>query len=457
MAQSATATPPKADFRKELKQAQYKQASLWIAFLAVMMVLLSVFSAGFFMYTAIVMGGLLILSMAMAAVSIVGVEITRNVLKNEIQLGEAVKAWLVVENKKGFPAFWMFWKDSIAEGLDVENPACHFKTIAANGKHELKYTLHSTRRGLFRVGPAVLESSGPFGLIRRFMVDSKVEFITVLPKVVPIGKGLAQGQRPIHQVPRRRSIFEDPSRFMGMRDYRPGDSMRRIHWRATARSGKMQVKLFEPSVLTGVLMAVDMGLGSYPYTRANKDKKDNIDKIMELTITAAASLGQYVLSGDQAVGLISNGTDAAELFPDDWSGGTFHRLEQALDQVSSHTKTAAYQPVELSPAKGWWQQERLLTALARLTVSSSIELPDLLMTEIPRLPRQMVLMVITPRLDAALTSTVESLKRSGIETGIIWTRLPDDEGGPQVPLPQNVPIYIVRGDTDLEALGGQTL
>jgi uncharacterized protein (DUF58 family) len=447
----------KPDLRKEIKRSQVKQASLWIGFIIVVLALLSVFTAGFFLYTAIVMGGLLVFAAAMAGVSVIGIEIRRNVSKTEMHLGETADALLVVDNKKGFPAFWLFWKDGIDTGLDVEGAACHFKTLGSNRKHELKYKLHSTRRGLFRVGPAVLESSGPFGLIRRFIVDPKVEFITVLPKVVPIGKGLAQGQRPIHQVPRRRSIFEDPSRFMGMREYRPGDSMRRIHWRATARSGKLQVKLFEPSVLTGVLLAVDMGLGSYPLTRAHKDKKDHIDKLMELTVTAAASLGQYVLTGDQSVGLISNGTDAAELYPEDWTGGTFHRLDQALEQAGLHARTAPYQPVELAPAKGWWQQERLLTALARLTVSSSIELPDLLMTEIPRLPRQLVLMVVTPRLDAALTGTVESLKRSGIETGIIWTQLPEEEHYKPEALPQNVPVYIVRGDTDLEVLGGQTL
>lgn len=442
------------DFRKSIRRSHHRQRYLWLSFLAAVVLLLSVFHAGFFLYSALVVTGILLAAMGMASASLLGIKIRRSLANTEINLGEAVDAWLTIENQKGLPALWTFWQDHIDANLDVEGAACHYKTFPPNQSHELKYRLHSTRRGLFRVGPTVVETSGPLGLVRRFLVGHSVDFITVLPRVVSIRKGLAQGQRPVHQVPRRRSIFEDPSRFMGMREYRPGDSMRRIHWRATARSGKIQVKLFEPSVLTGLLLAVDMGLGSYPQTRT---KPKEIDPLLELTITAAASLGEYVLAGDQRVGLISNGTDAAEKYPEDWAGGTFRRLDQALEKTELHAQTAAYQPVEIEPAKGHWQYERLLNALARLLPSASIELPDLLMTELPRLPRSLVLMVVTPVISAALTGVLESLKRSGIETGIVWTRLPEQQPFLPAALPQNIPVYPITGDTDLEQLGGQSL
>ncbi|UCH92807.1 MAG: DUF58 domain-containing protein, partial [Candidatus Aminicenantes bacterium] len=439
---------------KSIRRSHYHQRYLWLVFLAVVMLLLSVFHAGFFLYSALVVIALLLLSMGMASVSMLGINIRRSLSNTEIALGQAVDAWLTIENQKGLPAFWVFWQDYIDANLDAEGPTCHYKTLRPAQKHELKYQLHSTRRGLFRIGPTVVESAGPLGLVRRFLVGRSVDFVTVLPRVVSIKKGLAQGQRPVHQVPRRRSIFEDPSRFMGMRDYRPGDSMRRIHWRATARSGKIQVKLFEPSVLTGLLLAVDMGLGSYPQTRA---KPQEIDSLLELTITAAASLGEYVLAGDQQVGLISNGTDAAEQYPEEWTGGTFRRLDQALEKTQLHSRVTSYQPVEITPAKGHWQYQRLLTALARLIPSASIELPDLLMTELPRLPRSLVLMAVTPVISAALTGVLESLKRSGIETGILWTRLPEQPPFLPAALPQNIPVYPITSDVDLEQLGGVSL
>ncbi len=448
---TTTAAP---DFRNEIKRSGHRQWYIWGGFLALVVGLLSLFSAGFFVYTALVVIGLLILSISLARVSLAGINIRRNVSATEISLGESIDTWLTIQNNKAFPALWVFWQDHIDPALDIEGPSCSFQTLGSSGKEDMKYRLHSTRRGFFRIGPTVIESSGPFGLVRRFLVGPTVDFLTVLPRVVEIGKGLAQGHRPIHQVPRRRSIFEDPSRFMGMRDYRPGDSMRRIHWRATARSGKLQVKLFEPSVLTGVLLAPDMGLDSYPLTRS---KKETIDPLLERTITAAASLGHYVLSGDQSVGLISNGTDAAELYPEDWTGGSFQRLDDALEKTKLHVGTEGYHPVQVSPAKGQWQQERLLTALARLIPSDSIGLADLLMTELPRLPRQLVLMVITPRLDGELAIVLGSMKRSGIETGVIWIGSEDEQLTLPERIPHNVPVYIVRNDEDIEALGSQKL
>lgn len=446
-------TPQTTHFQESLRQARHRQRYLWLLFLAIVLALLSAFHRGFFLYTAIIVAILLIFSIGFASVTILGLQIRHHLSATGITLGETIEAWLTIDNQKSLPAFWLFWQAHIDPGLDVEGPTCHFKTLSSLSKHELKFRLHSTRRGLFRVGPTVVESSGPFGLVRRYLVSSTVDFVTVYPRVVSIVKGLAQGQRPIHQVPRRRSIFEDPSRFSGMRDYRPGDSMRRIHWRATARSGKIQVKLFEPSVLTGVLLAVDMGTHSYPLTLASPHK---IDPLLEFTLTVAASLGQYVLANDQQVGLISNGTDAASQYPQYWTGGSFHRLDQALEKTKLHSQTSPYQPVEITPAKGHWQDERLLNALARLLPSSSISLPDLLLAELPRLPRSLVLIVITPLLDPALCNTLDSLKRSGIETGVTWTRLPNDSSLPTA-IPFNIPVYPTRTDDDILQLGAQSL
>lgn len=452
----AETAAPAADFRKDIRETRRRQAFRWGIFLAAVLALLSVFSGGFFLYSAVVTAGLLLLSVVIASFSLVGIEIQRILSLEEIPLGESIEARLTVHNNKGLSAFWVFWKDHVDKALDVEGPVCHFKTIGPMKKHELRYRLHSTRRGFFRVGPTIMESSGPFGLVRRFLVSRPVDFVTVLPRVVSISKGLPQGRRPIHQVPRRRSIFEDPSRFMGMRDYRPGDSLRRIHWRATARSGKIQVKLFEPAVLAGALLAVDMGLEAYPRTRA---KSRNTDPLLEMAITAAASLGEYILAGDQRVGLISNGADAADLYPEDWTGGSFRRLEQAMDETDrgARLEITSFQPVEIEPAKGFPQMERLHSALARLTPTSGVSLPDMLMTELPKLPRSLVLMVFTPNLSAELNGVLGSLKRSGIETGVVWIRDPEEEQPPQAVLPQNVPVYPISSDVDLEQLGGQTL
>jgi uncharacterized protein (DUF58 family) len=398
---------------------------------------------------------LALISLGAASVNLVGVSVKRDLSATEIPWGEASQVTLTLKNEKSLSAFWLFWEDHVDQGLDIEGPKSHLKSLKPSQIHKLKFRIHSTRRGFFKVGPTVVESSGPFGLVRRYLLGSQVDFLTVLPRVVPVEKGLAQGRRPVHQIPRRHSIFEDPSRFMGVREYQPGDSLRRIHWKATARSAAIQVKLFEPSVLLGALLAVDMFQDSFP-VNSNEDGNTG-DPLLELAITAAASLAEYILSGDQQVGLLSNGEDAAEQYQEDWKGGIFRRLDQALESSRSANKQSRFEPLELAPGKGRRQLERLHSALARLIPTEHFSLPELLMSELPRLPRSLVCVIITPILDRALDNALGSLRRSGIEVVVIWIQSDAEPHKPQISVSYNLPVYIVRNDQDLIRLGARSL
>jgi len=440
---------PKADVARSRRRLAWR----WGVAAAALLALLSVFTGGLFLYAAAVVGGLLLLAVAVAGTSLLGVEVRRSLSATEVPVGGVVEVTLELDNRKDWPALWLFYRDGVDPGLDLEGPAAGFESLGGGGRAKLEYRLHATRRGLFRVGPAVVEASGPFGLVRRYLVDERPAFVTVLPRVVEVGRGLPLGQRPVHEVPRRRSLFEDPSRFLGVRRYRPGDALRRVHWRATARSGVLQVKLFEPAVLEGMLLAVEMGAGADARERRPNEPPD---PLAELAVTAAASLADFVLGGGQSVGLISNGADAAEGFPDDWQGGTFRRLDDALDAADRRRKIEEHRPLEVPPARGGWQRQRLLTALARLTPAPGPTLPELLHVELPRLPRSLVLAVLTPRLDGALAAVLGELRRSGFELAVF--RVGGAAGGPgAAALPPGIPIYPLAGDADLRSLGGQRL
>ncbi len=446
------------DLRAEVRAASRRQRLRWGLAIIAMLVLLSIFSGGLFLYAAAVVGLVLGTSTLLAVVSLRRLEVVRKLSASEVAWGGVVEAWLTVHNRKSLPAPRLLWQDQVEPGLDVEGPTSCAATLGAGGERKLAYRLHSTRRGLFRVGPAVVEAAGPFGLVRRFFLEGEARFVTVLPRAVEIGRGWPLGHRPIHQVPRRRSLFEDPSRFQGIREYRRGDSLRRVHWRATARSGKLQVKLFEPAVLDGALIVVDM---VRPSRRAEAPPAGDSggdpaagDPVEELVVTAAASLAEFVIAGDQKAGLLSNGADAAERYSEDWTGGTFRRLEEALEASESSRKITGFRPLEVPPGKGHWQLERLRTVLARLVPSPGPALPELLLAELPRLPRNLVLMIVTPCVDAALAGAALALRRSGIEVGVLW--IGGGDAGAGVSL-GSVPVYAVAGESDLEALGGQRL
>lgn len=442
------------DPRVRLTQAKRRDRWRWTLVGTGLLALLSFFTQGFFLYVALVVVGLWGLATTVASVGLLGLRVERTLDRGEIELGEAAEAKLLLHNKKELPVWWLLWRDQVAPGLDLEGAASGFRYLASGELRQLSYRLHSTRRGLFRVGPVVVESSGPFGLVRRFRVDPKALFVTVFPKTVALGQGWPLGHHPIHQVPRRKSLFEDPTRFLGIRDYRHGDELRRVHWRATARSGKLQIKLYEPAVLSGALIAVEMGADAYP---GHEAAPDGSDARVELAVTAAASLAEFVLAGDQKVGLLANGNDAAESFPDDWTGGSFRRLEEALEEAGRRRRITAFRPLEVEAAKGTRQRDQLRTALARLVPAPGPSLAEMLYVELPRLPRSLVLILVTPRLDETLAASVQSLFRSGFEIAVVWVGAAPGEDLPAVALPQAVPLYAVASEDDLQQLGGQRL
>ena len=158
------------------------------------------------MVTAAVLG----LAALLPAASLMGLEVRRSLGVDRDRAGGTVESRLVLHNRKGLPAPWLFWREAVDPGLDVEGVSCGFRTLASEQTMHVACTLHSTRRGLFRVGPAVIEASDPFGLVKRFKVDPEVRFVTVMPRTVPLGQGWPLGHRPVHEVPRRRSPSRTP-------------------------------------------------------------------------------------------------------------------------------------------------------------------------------------------------------------------------------------------------------
>lgn len=446
MSSAGTAVPSATD----VGSLRRRQGILWLLVLTLLAVLLAVFSGGFFLYAAVATAAVLGLGALLPAASLLGVVVRRSLDAEMVEIGGTVASRLELRNNKDLPAFWLLWKEEIEPGLAARGITCGLQTLRSEETVSASCLLHGTRRGLFRVGPAVLETSDPLGLVRRFRVDSQVRFVTVLPRTVEIGHRWPLGHRPIHEVPRR-SLFEDPSRFQGVRDYRAGDSLRRIHWRATARSGRLQVKLYEPSVLEGVLVAVEMGTAAWPQA----PEETGTDPAVELAVTAAASIAEFVLAHGQAAGLLSNGGDAADRYPSDWTGGSFRRLEDALQETEARRGMQACRPLEVEPGGGRWQLDRLRTALARLTLAPGLSLPELLIAEAPRLPRSHVVFAVTPDLGSGLAEALAVLQRSGFEVGVVWIQRAGAEPA-GVPL-HGVPVYQVRDEMDLEQLGAQAL
>ncbi len=237
--------------------------------------------------------------------------VRQTVNQHNFFFGERVTLSVSIENRKFLPLPWLQVKNSITPPLtlNARSPMRLQKTnkeqlnttwqIWSYQRVTRRYKLPCQVRGLHLCGPLRLESSDPFGWLECSADVTAMEALLVYPLIAPLeALGLAS-LHPFGEYSSTRSLLEDPLRFSGVRDYMLGDDPRRIHWKATARSGEMRSKIYEPSSLRRLLVLLD--------TYNNSNELQEADPaIQELSITAAASIALWALEEGYMVGLLTN-------------------------------------------------------------------------------------------------------------------------------------------------------
>ncbi|MHB9092646.1 MAG: DUF58 domain-containing protein, partial [Chloroflexota bacterium] len=181
--------------------------------------------------------------------------------------GDTLTVRVRLANRKPLPVPWL----EVVEGLPPELLPESATGVVRRCLHlpwrstaRWQYDLVCRRRGLYVLGAAELRGGDPFGLAERVLCAAAPDEVLVYPRLVPLtrlglpARAIFGRQRP------PRSLFEDPSRMAGLRDYQPGDSLNRIHWKATARHGALQVKVYEPTTTPQALLLLP--LEAFPAT-----------------------------------------------------------------------------------------------------------------------------------------------------------------------------------------------
>lgn len=137
----------------------------------------------------------------------------------------------------------------------------------------------SLRRGIVPVGPATTVRSDPLGLLRREHSFDDVHEVFVHPRTVALPSTSAGLVRDLEGSPTRRLVDADMS-FHAIREYAAGDSRRHIHWKSTAKTGRLMVRQYEETRRSR--MAVVLGVAENEYLD---------DDEFELAVSTAASLG----------------------------------------------------------------------------------------------------------------------------------------------------------------------
>ncbi len=123
----------------------------------------------------------------------------------------------------------------------------HFviERLAPGARTALHYRVHGHRRGRHVLGPVRLRLVDPFGLVERSAVGVDSAPLLVVPRVPPLGAGGPAAGQGGGGEGDRRTIAVQGEDDVSTREYRHGDDLRKVHWRATARTGELMVRLEE--------------------------------------------------------------------------------------------------------------------------------------------------------------------------------------------------------------------
>jgi uncharacterized protein (DUF58 family) len=214
-------------------------------------------------------------------------------------------------------------------------------------------------------------------------------------------------------------LFEDPTRIAGVRKYQNGDSLSRVHWRATARTGSLQSKVFEPSTLAGATIAVDFHHESF-------DPRHEPVR-SELAIKCAASIANTLQTMGQQVGLVSNATDAADRIRIQGWRSDARTREEAKKSAAMVDASDRLAPVIIPTRKSAQQLTSILNSLARMEIASGLSLPELLMETQAQIPRDATVIVIVSQVKMENAVALGGMLKQGYSVEVIINCYSDEE------------------------------
>lgn len=344
---------------------------------------------------------------------------TRECNRLAAAVGDNVAVVITLKNTGRWPVAWVLLEDLLPrDALMFEPPRLRvggrrvqLTMVRPAGRKTMLYQLTPTRRGYCQLGPLVLETGDLFGLHRRYRVLTEPQFLMVLPKVLPLAGYEVSSKRPIGEVRMSYRLYEDPTRISGVRAYERGDPLNRIHWRATARTGMLHSKVYEPSTVAGATLLLEF------HTAAHERRHE--PHCSELAVTAAASIANAVYLLDQQIGLVTNGRDAADRIRQEGWAHDHRSRAAALASASMLEKSDRLAPLVVPTRRGPEQLTRILESLARIELTDGLSLPALIEETASRIPRDATVIAILPPGSTDSAIALGNLRRRGFAVTVI--------------------------------------
>ena len=340
--------------------------------------------------------------------------------------GDETTLDIEITNAKPLPLPWLRAEDEFPDKLEIVNTRMtnsyrprrrvltNLLSLRWYERVTRHYRLKATQRGAWQFGPLEIAAEDIFGFTMKNKVIEESQTVLVYPRVVPLTVLGLPARHPFGDYKTPRRVMEDPLRLMGARAYAPGDSQRYIHWKASARQGTLQTKMFEPSASRPV--AIFLNVNTFDHIWEGVDHA-----LQELAITTAASLANYSWDNGYSIGLYVNSIAHP--------GG---------------------ERIRIRPGRHSDQLIWVFEALAKVVEYGRWPLEAVVQTEATSLAYGTTVIVVTPRVNDALLQAMTDLRRR--EHGVVLVTVAAERLAEP---PPGIMYYHVAGDevwSEVEAL-----
>ena len=245
----------------------------------------------------------------------------RTVTPARVPRGQDAEVRLEVTNTDRRPGGMWMLSEQLSPDLGGR-PRFLVERLPSGATAALRYGVHGARRGRHVLGPLRLRLVDPFGLVLRTTAGVDTATLLVVPRVRPLGPLSLSGGSGGGAEGARRSFALHGEDDVSTREYRRGDDLRKVHWRATARTGELMVRLEEKPWRSSASLLVDTRqrahlLGGAPAQGPAGDDAPPPDTL-EWVVEAAASIGDHLLARGADLSVV---TDVGALTPATGRGG----------------------------------------------------------------------------------------------------------------------------------------
>ncbi|WP_326846316.1 DUF58 domain-containing protein [Streptomyces kaniharaensis] len=224
--------------------------------------------------------------------------------------GQEARVHLRVDNVSRVPTGLLLLEDKVPYVLGPR-PRFVLDRIEPRGHREVSYRVRSDLRGRYPLGPLQLRLSDPFGMCEVNRSFTASDVLTVVPQVQALPYMRLTGEWAGQGESHTRTLALAGDDDVILREYRPGDDLRRVHWKSTARYGELMVRREEQPQRARATVLLD--------TRETAHRGSGPASSFEWAVSCAASVSVHLLERGYQTRLL---TDDGQSVPGPGTGGS---------------------------------------------------------------------------------------------------------------------------------------